>query len=541
MYDPVKARWDVLTPPQRYKLLGVIAVVILAIIFTLWLAFRTQWETIVSGSNSQEINPMRVVLDQAGIPNRVRSHNSVLQVDARREADATAVIHAEGRVPNSEHFTWANALDTSLSTTDEERRLLAVRGAEGAIERQLVVMNGIAEAYVTLAIPNARPFERNAPMPSASVVITTNNSFSSGQGRILANLVSNHVSRLTPDNVSIVDQWMNPIWDGSEVTTDPHDTVMQMRNMHTNHVVMSLRDLLSSTFGTVNVMYNPRFDPRISEESVNKIVSTPAGMDTGIPLLNTGANRSFEGGGGGLEPGLANNQAAFPNYAMAGQGILSAQEREWTRHYAINEYVTTTSFAFEAIMPEYSTLAISVVQDLVVERDFWLSQEGREDYTIDDWERFKHRYQSPQVLGDFADFENFRDLIATATGLPLANVSFVVSQRLIPIDPEGRDWDIPTILMVAVLLLLLAMLLFGLLRKQRAAGENEEALEPQLAVEDLLVSTQLEEAREEAAAELEEIDYFKENEIKKHIEKFVNEKPEAVAALLRNWINVEEW
>lgn len=41
--------------------------------------------------------------------------------------------------------------------------------------------------------------------------------------------------------------------------------------------------------------------------------------------------------------------------------------------------------------------------------------------------------------------------------------------------------------------------------------------------------------------ELEEIDYFKENEIKKHISKFVDKHPEAVASLLRNWINVEEW
>jgi flagellar biosynthesis/type III secretory pathway M-ring protein FliF/YscJ len=29
--------------------------------------------------------------------------------------------------------------------------------------------------------------------------------------------------------------------------------------------------------------------------------------------------------------------------------------------------------------------------------------------------------------------------------------------------------------------------------------------------------------------------------VKKHIEKFINEKPDAVAALLRNWLNIEEW
>jgi flagellar M-ring protein FliF len=93
--------------------------------------------------------------------------------------------------------------------------------------------------------------------------------------------------------------------------------------------------------------------------------------------------------------------------------------------------------------------------------------------------------------------------------------------------------------MLSLLGILILMLSFALIRRQKPI-EDEEEVEPELSVEDLLVSTQREEAQEEAER-LESIDYAQENEIKLQIEKFINEKPEAVAALLRNWLNAEEW
>ena len=43
-----------------------------------------------------------------------------------------------------------------------------------------------------------------------------------------------------------------------------------------------------------------------------------------------------------------------------------------------------------------------------------------------------------------------------------------------------------------------------------------------------------------AALDMEEIGYNEKSEIRLLIEKFVEEKPEAVASLLRNWLE-EEW
>ena len=63
---------------------------------------------------------------------------------------------------------------------------------------------------------------------------------------------------------------------------------------------------------------------------------------------------------------------------------------------------------------------------------------------------------------------------------------------------------------------------------------RESTREPELSVEDMLASTR------EKQAPLEDIDLQDKSEARKAIEKFVQENPEAVAMLLRNWLN-EGW
>ena len=55
--------------------------------------------------------------------------------------------------------------------------------------------------------------------------------------------------------------------------------------------------------------------------------------------------------------------------------------------------------------------------------------------------------------------------------------------------------------------------------------------EPELSVEEMLATTR------EKQPSVEEIDVQEKSETRKAIEKFVDENPEAVALLLRNWLN----
>ena len=67
---------------------------------------------------------------------------------------------------------------------------------------------------------------------------------------------------------------------------------------------------------------------------------------------------------------------------------------------------------------------------------------------------------------------------------------------------------------------------------EKSLGEEKE---PELSVEEMLAST-----RENQQASVDDIDLQEKSETRKAIEKFVDENPEAVALLLRNWLN-DDW
>ncbi len=86
---------------------------------------------------------------------------------------------------------------------------------------------------------------------------------------------------------------------------------------------------------------------------------------------------------------------------------------------------------------------------------------------------------------------------------------------------------------LGLLILLLAILIF-----RNTHVEEVEEVEPELLLEDVLVSTKIEEVQE--VQEAESIKIKQENAMKTQIDKFVTERPDTAAQLLRNWLN-EDW
>ena len=98
------------------------------------------------------------------------------------------------------------------------------------------------------------------------------------------------------------------------------------------------------------------------------------------------------------------------------------------------------------------------------------------------------------------------------------------------VTKSGNSWFVIQIILA---LLIAGVLVFILIRSTRPVAVEET--EPELSVEDMLATT-----KQQQKEEVETIDLQEKSETRKAIEKFVDENPEAVALLLRNWLN-EEW
>ena len=126
--------------------------------------------------------------------------------------------------------------------------------------------------------------------------------------------------------------------------------------------------------------------------------------------------------------------------------------------------------------------------------------------------------------------ESLIDSIRSATGIE--QVAVQCYENPIFIDKEDYVIDYKDYLPFILILLVLILVAVAIM-KFRKQDETVE-LEPELEVEEMLKT-----AKEEL--ELEEIELKEVLETKRQIDKFVDEKPEAVANLLRNWLTEEEW
>ena len=86
-------------------------------------------------------------------------------------------------------------------------------------------------------------------------------------------------------------------------------------------------------------------------------------------------------------------------------------------------------------------------------------------------------------------------------------------------------------LQIALAAIILGILVFVIIRSARPLTVEET--EPELSVEQMLAATK------ENQPAVDDIDMQDKSETRKAIEKFVDENPEAVALLLRNWLNDE--
>ena len=138
--------------------------------------------------------------------------------------------------------------------------------------------------------------------------------------------------------------------------------------------------------------------------------------------------------------------------------------------------------------------------------------------------------------------ESLITAVSNATSIPVERVSVVAySVPMFQYAEDGRNFtDYLQIALAILIFALLGFVVFMTLRRER-----EEEIAEEVTVEDLLEAQAREDEQAEVMDEaneqmLDDIAYSDKSEARVVIEKFVDDKPEAAAALLRNWLN-EDW
>jgi flagellar M-ring protein FliF len=159
-------------------------------------------------------------LDRQGIPYEMRNEGSVIMVPKDKVTRLRMKL-AEGGLPKGggvgyEIFDKSDA----LGTTSFVQNINHLRALEGELARTIRAVDRIQAARVHLVLPERPLFSREAPEPSASIVVRVHGALEAQQIRAIRHLVASAVSGLKPQRVSIVDESGQLLADGAASDAD---------------------------------------------------------------------------------------------------------------------------------------------------------------------------------------------------------------------------------------------------------------------------------------------------------------------------------
>jgi flagellar M-ring protein FliF len=169
------------------------------------------------GLSPEEASNISQWLDNQSVTHDVRDDGSIY-VPMTKVGELRLRSAGQGLVGSS--VTGYEIFDKSsgFGTTSFVQNINARRALEGELARTIASLPAISSARVHLVIPQRRLFNQDAATPSAAVAVNlAGRLLGSGQMENISRLVAAAVPGLTVDNVTIIDQNGNLLFDGKGV------------------------------------------------------------------------------------------------------------------------------------------------------------------------------------------------------------------------------------------------------------------------------------------------------------------------------------
>ena len=519
--NQVTEKWGSLTNAQKIRIYIGVAALVVTIGVVAIIASRPNMKVLYRNIALKEASQVAEVLTEQKIKYKLLDNGTTIEVDEKQFSEAKLILAKED-VPKG-RYAFDDAITNTMSTTEDEKKAKMNHLNKVELESTLESIEGIEKAQINLVIPEEKnSFIQSQQESSASVLLTLNKELTSQEAELIARLVSSGVKNLDMKNINIIDSKGKNLYIGTEQGDLVLGKQQELKAAAENALKTKVIDLLGGMYDDMRISPNLILDFDKYEE-VNEIY-TPQfeGDKRGIIQQEKGSTSSSTNTQNGAEPGTANNGGDTPTYQVGtgSGGSSKADTKEIT--YVNDKKVTTAAKNVGEVDFKASSLAVNLFKDKIYKQE-----------TIEPtlsgvtWDQFKEQNKNQKTLTiDGAIIES----IKSATGI--TNVVVQAYERPVFVDKVPYTINYKDYLPFVLILLILIIIVIAVMRFRK--HEHVVEVEPELEVEEMLKI-----AKEQV--ELDEIELKETLETKRQIDKFVDEKPEAVASLLRNWLTEDDW
>lgn len=521
----ILAWWNKFTSKQKSIIIGIAAVVVFTFAILVYVFTKPQYEEIITCESSQDAAEVVDILESAGIAYQASADGLVLSVPVEQLSNANWAIGAAGLVPDD--YTLKDAMaNLSMSSTASEQELYYKEYLERKLESDLAAMSNVKSAQANLNIPEQNgTLVRERQESSAFIVLELDGTFTSAHATNIAKAVAAFLHNDTTANITILDSDSNMLFTGGDDYTSAGiaSSMQELQNQAESMVANQVKKVLYGTnqYDSVEVASHLDVDFSEYQETVKEYYANPDREEGMYAHMETYEAENQSGIMG--DPGTDSNNEN--SYMFQNGEDTSSTQNETLIDYLPNESMTNKITPAGGINYGSSSISIAAITYREISEASVRSQ-GLLDGDIT-WEEYKYNNSGDKKLE--VD-EDFYSMVANATGIKEDRITIVAYESPVFVDEPDVEVNWTTIASVVTFLAILGLLAFVVLHSMSSKTVVEE--EEELSVENLLQS-----APEE---ELDDIDVESKSEIRKVVEKFCDDNPEAAAALLRNWLN-EDW
>ena len=526
--------WKKFNTKQKALLISLTSVVLLALVILAVVMTRPTYISLYDAADNKEAAAIKELLDSDGTLDYKVSGTTHFEINAKQESEANMLLGTNDYATNGYNLSKADlskVVNGSFSTTEADKQKLYKDYLETKLAEDLAAQDLIESATVSLDIADDDgTLISRMQESSASVSLRLTGSISDTQAYSIARFVATQLGNDSTDKVTIIDQKTSKIiYSGADQDSDLTLLSSQLdeQERRAASIKSDIKDALAESGLFSNVEVGLNLD--MSFQDVEDVVHTywhNEGMDNGEITSQEIYSASGTGDVGGV-PGTYSNSDNTSYYTGGTDGEWSVSNQKTL--YSPNEEIKTTTSKGGTINRENCSAAVVAVRNVVYEEDVLKASGALEDMS---WEEYKAANGDNRLVENEEEMASYVSMVAKVVGCDESAVEFLCIEKPIFVDSEGNGRTLTDILQIALAVLIFALLGFVVFRSTRKQKETEP--EPELSVEALLESTA------EAEDELEDIGYSEKSETRILIEKFVDEKPDAAALLLRNWLN-EDW
>ncbi len=532
--DKIVAFWNKYTTRQKTIIICVVLAVFFALILLSYYMTRPVYTHLATFSDASLANTLSEALEGENIDHKMKtdaSGTTSFEVEQSDYSDAVLVMGANGIV--DKEMTWETALESDMTTSSLEKHTKITLALQSSIKENLLNFAGVQDATVIVDRPeDDKTFISATKEASVSVTLrlAEGKEMERETATAMAYYLTNAVGNKTTDNIVIVDTTGNLLY-GAKTDNTLGGTVSGIDDY---------KSKLQQTFAerTRKMLLKAGYDDaevssmaiKFNMDQVEELITTYSvgeGQDQGYYSSSYEYSSNGQSGSGG-PPGTDSN-AEDTDYMLQKNGTTNSETILNKYNYLPNEDVQNIKREVGAVVPEESSIGIILTRYRKVSEEALEEQGALNDISFDEYIEQNNQVNTLEAP------EDLLPLVAAATGIAENRISIRIQEK--PVFEAKEDTGLlaggfTNYLMIILAVLIGALLIFVIIRGTSPVEVTE--LEPELSVEDLLATT-----REDEKG-LEEIEMGEKSETRTMIEKFVDENPEAVAMLLRNWIN-EDW